>query len=109
MVGTEKEKEYDKVVEEIVKRLVESDLYIKLKKCKWKVREVGFLGIVIGPDRIKMEEEKMKTVLDWLASKKIKNVQKFLKLANYYRQFVRDFTTIARPLYDLIKKEQKWR
>ena len=56
-----------------------------------------------------MEEEKMKTVLDWLASKKIKNVQKFLKLANYYRQFVRDFTTIARPLYDLIKKEQKWR
>ena len=109
LVGTEKEKEYDKVVEEIVKRLVESDLYIKLKKCKWKVREVGFLGIVIGPDRIKMEEEKMKTVLDWLASKKIKNVQKFLKLANYYRQFVRDFTTIARPLYDLIKKEQKWR
>ena len=109
LVGTEKEKEYDEVVEEIVKRFVESDLYIKLKKCKWKVREVGFLGTVIGPDRIKIEEEKMKTVLDWLASKKVKNVQKFLKLANYYRQFVRDFTTIARPLYDLIKKEQKWR
>ena len=50
IVGTEeKEKEeHDKVVEEVVKILAENDLYMKLEKCKWKVREVKFLGVVIG-------------------------------------------------------------
>ena len=47
------------------------------------MREVGFLGVVIGPERIKMEEEKMKGVLNWLTPKEIKDVQKFLGLANY--------------------------
>jgi len=47
-------------VEEVVKMLAENDLYVKLEKCKWKMREVGFLEVVIGPEEIKMEEEKMK-------------------------------------------------
>jgi len=48
------------------------------------VTEIGFLGVVIGPEGIKMEEEKMKDVLDWPTLKCVKNVQKFLELANYY-------------------------
>ena len=51
-------------MEEIVKRLAENDLYVKPEKCKWKVREVGFLEIVIGPEGIKIKENKMKGVLD---------------------------------------------
>ena len=51
-------------MKEIVKRLAENNLYVKPEKCKWKVREVGFLGVVIGPEEIKMEEEKMKRVLE---------------------------------------------
>jgi len=47
IVGTEDEERHDKLVAEIVKRLEENDLYVKLEKCKWKVREVGFLGVVI--------------------------------------------------------------
>jgi len=46
---------------------------------------VGFLGVVIELEGIKMKEEKMKGVLDWLTLKGVKNIQKFLKLANYYR------------------------
>ena len=64
IVGTETEEGHDKMVKEVVKRLVENDLYVKPEKCKWKVKEVGFLGVVIGLDEIKMEEEKMKDVLD---------------------------------------------
>ena len=60
----EKEERYGEVVEEIVKILAENDLYVKLEKYKWKVREVGFLGVVIGPEEIKIEEEKMKGVLE---------------------------------------------
>jgi len=48
------------------------------------VREVGFLGVVIGLKGIKMEGEKVKGVLDWLTPKGVKDIQKFLGLANYY-------------------------
>ena len=66
--------------------------------------EVGFLGVVIGPDMIKIEEEKVKGVLNWLTSWGIKNVQKFLGLANYYQWFIKIFVFIARPLHDIVKK-----
>ena len=69
---------------EIVKRLEENNLYMKLEKYKWKVREVGFLWIVIGPDRIKIEEEKVKEILGWSTLKCVKDMQKFLSLVNYY-------------------------
>ena len=64
IIGTEREEGHDELVEEVVKRLAENNLYMKLEKCKWKVKEVRFLGVVIGPEGIKMEEEKVKGVLD---------------------------------------------
>jgi len=76
--------EYNEIVEKVVKRLAENNLYIKPEKCKWKVKEVGFLGVVIGLEGIKMEGEKVKGVLDWLTLKGVKDVQKFLGLVNYY-------------------------
>jgi len=48
------------------------------------VREVGFLGVVIGLEGIKMEKEKVKGVLDWPTPKCVKDIQKFLELVNYY-------------------------
>jgi len=108
IVGMESKEEYDKLVVEIVKRLEENGLYVKPEKCKWKVREMGFLGVVIGLNRIKMEEEKVKEILEWLTLKCVKDVQKFLELVNYYHQFIEGFVLIARPLHDLAKKDQKW-
>ena len=63
--------------------------------------------MMIEPEEIKIEKEKIKEVLDWLTPKKVKNIQKFLRLTNYYWQFIKDFTFIARLLYDLVKKNQK--
>jgi len=98
IIGTEMEEEYDELVAEVIKRLEENDLYVKPEKCRWKVREVGFLGVVIRPEGIKMEKEKVKGVLEWLTSKCVKDVQKFLGLANYYRRFIEDFAvTTQRP------------
>jgi len=108
IIGTEEEEGHDELVEEVVRRLAENDLYVKPEKCKWKMKKVGFLGVVIGPEGIKMEEEKVKRVLDWPTMKCVKDIQKFLGLANYYCQFIKDFTSIARLLHDLVKKEQKW-
>ena len=64
--------------------------------------------MVIGPERIKIEEEKVKDVLEWQTPKEIKDIQKFLELANYYQQLIKDFAAIARPLHNMIKKDQKW-
>jgi len=83
IVGTEEEEEHDEVIE-VVKRLAENDLYVKPEKYKWKVEEVEFLEVVIGLE------------------------QKFLGLTSYYRQFVKDFSYIAKLLHDLVKKDQKW-
>ena len=74
IVRTEEEEEHDEIIEEVVKRLAENDLYVKLEKCKWKVGEIEFLGVVIGPEGIKIEEEKMKGVLDWLTLKRVKDI-----------------------------------
>ena len=66
LVGTETEEGHDEIVEEILRRLEENDLYIKLEKCMWKVKKIGFLGVVIGPNRIEIEKEKVDGVLSWL-------------------------------------------
>ena len=84
IVGMEDEEGHDEIVAEVIRRLGENDLYVKLEKCKWKVRKVRFLGVMIGLEGIKMEEEKVKDILDWLTPKCVKDVQKFLELANYY-------------------------
>ena len=105
MIRTEEKKGYDKIVEEVVKRLVKNNLYIKPKKYKWKIQKVGFLGVVIEPEGIKIEEEKVKDVLDWPTLKEVKDIQKFLELVNYYHWFIKDFVVITRPLHDMVKKD----
>ena len=55
IVGTETKEKYDKIIEEVVRRLVENNLYVKPKKCKWKVKKVGFLEVVIELEKIKMK------------------------------------------------------
>jgi len=92
LVGTETEEGYDEIVEEILRRLEKNNLYIKPEKCVWKVRKIGFLGVVIGPNGIEMEEEKVDGVLSWPQPKNVKDVRKFLGFINYYRRFIKDFT-----------------
>jgi len=74
IVGIEEEEKHDKIVEKVIKRIEENNLYMKPEKYKWKMREVGFLGVVIENDRIRIEEEKVKAVLDWPVSKSVKDV-----------------------------------
>jgi len=59
MIAIETEKEHDEIVEEVLRRLEENDLFVKLEKCVWKVKEVGFLGVIIREDGVRMEKEKV--------------------------------------------------
>jgi len=91
LVGTETEEEHDEIVEEILRRLEENDLYIRPEKCVWKARKIGFLEVIIGPNGIEIEAEKVDRVLSWPQPKNMRDVRKFLGLANYYRRFIKDF------------------
>jgi len=109
LIGTETEEGHDVIVEEILRRLEENDLYVKPEKYTWKVQKVNFLGVVMGQGKIEMEEDKVAGVLNWPTPKMVRDVRKFLGLANYYRQFVKDFAKLARPLNNLTRKEEKWK
>ena len=108
LVGTEDEKQHKEIVEEVLKRIEKNDLYIKPEKYVWKIKEIDFLGLIMGAEEIKIQEEKVAGVLEWSRPKTVKEVQKFLELANYYRQFVKDFAKLAKPLHKLVRKDKKW-
>ena len=108
LVGTETEEEHDKIVEKVLKRLEENSLYVKLEKYMWKVQKIGFLEVIIGPNGIEMEKEKVDGILSWLEPKNVKDVRKFLGLTNYYRRFIKDFAWVARPINMLMRKDVKW-
>jgi len=91
LVGTKMEDGHDEIVKEILKRLEENNLYVKLEKCVWKARKIEFLGVIIGPNGIEIEAEKVDGVLSWLEPKNVKDVRKFLGLTNYCKRFIKDF------------------
>jgi len=105
LVATDTEEGHNKLAEEVLKRLEENNLFVKPKKCKWKVREVEFLGVVIGPREVEMQKEKVERVLNWPVPRNVKEMQKFLGLTNYYKRFIKDFARIAAPLHVLVRKE----
>ena len=63
LVGT-KDKKHDKIVEKVLKRIEKNNLYIKLEKYVWKVKEIDFLELVMETEEIKMQEEKVVRVLE---------------------------------------------
>ena len=109
IVATETEKEHNKIVKKVLKQLEKNDLFVKPEKCQQKVKEVEFLEIVIELKRIEIQKEKVEEVLNQPILRNIKEVQKFLGLVNYYRQFIKDFAKLVVPLHVLVRKEKKQR
>ena len=103
IVRMEIEERYNNIIEEVLKIIAKDNLFVKLEKYVWKVRNIGFLEVMIGPDG---EEESLRSSR-LLVLKSVKNVQKFLVLANYYRQFVKNFIRIVKLLYKIRRKDMK--
>src|ERR1044071_4125428 len=94
-----------KDVIQVLELIQKANLQIKLQKCKFFKREIKFLGHKISGRGIETDEEKVKAMKEITSPTNVKEVQSVLELFNYYRNFVPGFATIARPLYQLVKKE----
>ena len=98
-------KKHDEIMLEVLHHLEENDLYVKPKKCTFYTTEVDFFRMIVGKDGIKMNQEKVRAILNWPAPLNVKGVRSFLGLANFYRRFIQDYTQVTRPLNDLPKKD----
>jgi len=108
IIFTRIEEGHDEIVQEVLCRLCANDLFLKPEKCFFKQQEIEFLGLIIGPNGVEMDPSKVEGIMNWPMPTKVKDVQSLLGLANFYHQFVKDFSKIAAPLHKLTRKDQKW-
>lgn len=92
----------------VLGRLKDNDLFAKPEKCFFFKKEIEYLGMIISHESIRMDPSKVSGVLEWPTPTRVKHVQAFLGLANFYRRFIKDFAKHSKPLTTLTKKEQKW-
>jgi hypothetical protein len=83
-------------------------LYTKFSKYEFWIKEVPFLGHVVSPEGITVDPSKVNEVLDWKPLTIVSEVQSFLGLDRYYRRFTLNFSKIAKPVSELLKKESKY-
>jgi hypothetical protein len=83
-------------------------LYAKFSKCEFWIKEVPFLGHMVSPDGIVVDPSRVKEVLEWKPPTTVSEVQSFLGLAGYYRQFIPNFSKIVKPITELLRNGNKY-
>lgn len=109
LIYSKNREDHEKHVKEVLKRIQDNNLFLKPSKCFFYVTTITYIGIVISPEGISMEKDKIKAIAEWKPPNTVKQTQAFLGFANFYRRFVRNFSTLAKPLTALTRKDTKWR
>ena len=94
---------------EVLQRLQQAGLKLKPKKCELLQTEVKYLGHLVSSDGIATDPEKVEAIREWPRPTCVRDLQAFLGTAGYYRQYLPDFATVARPLHHLTSKGVEWR
>ena len=108
LIYSRDEEEHTQHLRTILERLRTHRLYAKFSKCKFWLREVGFLGHVLSEQGVAIDPSKVTAVLNWKTPAIVTEVRSFLGLAGYYRRFIEGFLKIAKPMMELLKKNQKF-
>ena len=96
-------------LEEVLQRLQKAGLKLKPTKCKLLQDQVEYLGHVVSAQGVATDPKKIEAIKDWPTPKDMKGLQAFLGLAGYYRQYIQDYATIAKPLTVLTGKGVEWK
>ncbi len=88
----------------VLDRLKQNNLFAKLEKCVFHAPSLEFLGYVISNKGISMDKNKVEVIVNWPVPSSIKALQSFLGFGNFYRRFIASYSSLARPLFDLLKK-----
>ncbi len=104
LIYSETYEEHVRHVRTVLKRLLQHQLYAKAEKCEFHQETISFLGYVISSGGVAMDEQKVQAVVNWPQPTTLKELQRFLGFANFYRRFIRNFSTIAGPMTSMVKK-----
>eukprot|EP00253_Pinus_taeda_P025109 PITA_25109 len=102
--GLKTREEHFRHVRSVLEKLQQNKLLINLKICTFLQKELVYLGFVIAENKLKMDPEKIATIVNWLSPKSLFEVRSFHGLASFYRKFIRNFSEIYTPMLDTIKK-----
>jgi hypothetical protein len=92
----------------IIRIMDANGLHAKISKCKFCIESVPYLGMILSAGKIEMDPVKLEGISGWPIPAKVKDVQKFLGFANFYRKFIAHYADISRPLTDLMRKNIIW-
>eukprot|EP00171_Calliarthron_tuberculosum_P016938 IDg16938t1 len=98
--------EHFKHLKMVLERLRQHRLYVSPSKCSFMQTEVEFLGIIVDTTGMRVNPEKVKIVIEWPIPKSITEIRSFVGLVSFFRRFIKDFSTLARPLTELTKKNK---
>ena len=88
----------------VLQMLLDLDLFLQPEKCSFNKTSIKYLGLIISEGKLCMDPVKLAAVKNWPKPKTVKDIQKFLGFCNFYRRFVKAYSKLARPLFDLTKK-----
>ncbi|TLD05659.1 reverse transcriptase domain protein [Venturia nashicola] len=95
-------------INNVLQALADAKMKIKPEKTEFHKTEVKFLGYIVGREGLKMDQKKIEAVTSWPKPNSVREVQSFLGFANFYRQFIKDYSKIAAPLTELTKKDKEF-
>ena len=109
LIYSKTREEHHEHVRKVLLKLQEHGLQADIDKCEFYVQRTKFLGLIVTTDGIEMDPEKIRSILEWQPPRSLKGVQAYLGVTNYYRRFIADFSSIARPLTKLTRKDTPFR
>jgi hypothetical protein len=104
LVFSKNEEEHDQHLRMVLQKLRENQLYAKLNKCEFWLKEVSFFGHIISEGGISVDPSKVKDVLVWKTPQNVLDIRSFLGLVGYYRRFIEGFSKISKPMIELLAK-----
>jgi hypothetical protein len=108
LIYSKSEAEHAKHLCIVLQRLRDHKLYAKFSKCEFWLDSAKFLGHTSSKDGISVDPSKVQEVMEWKLPKSVHQIRSFLGLAGYYRRFIPDFSIIAKPMTELLKKGVKF-